>query len=363
MEVESTARIEAEAGPEDTEVAGRRGKRMIPRLLRLALLATLLMGGAWAAAEPLVIAHRGVSGYLPEHSAASKVLAHAMGVDYIEQDVVLSRDRVPVVFHDLTLDATTDVRLRFPERAADDGRYYVADFDWAELATLRIGPRIDVTSGERIYPTRYAGPRSLHPPVRLDDELMLIAELNRLLDKDIGVYVELKRPAWHRARGLDISRAVLAVMTAHGYTGRTHRAFLQTFDFEELRRLRIDLGSELRLIQLIGENDWDESPTDYDWLRSEVGVAVMAAVADGVGAWMPQLVDDALHPSAFRQRLRDRQLPVHVYTLRADVLPPQVADFETLIRIYVDAVGVEGIFTDQPDRVLRYLGRQPGSAE
>ncbi len=85
---------------------------------------------------PLVIAHRGASGHLPEHTLAAKALAVGLGAGAIEQDVVLSRDGVPIVFHDPYLDATTDVAARFPGRARADGRHYVMDFDLAELRTL-----------------------------------------------------------------------------------------------------------------------------------------------------------------------------------------------------------------------------------
>ena len=81
--------------------------------------------------RPLLIAHRGASGYLPEHTLAAKQLAHEMGADYLEQDVVASRDDELIVLHDIHLDRVTDVADRFPGRERDDGRFYVRDFDLA----------------------------------------------------------------------------------------------------------------------------------------------------------------------------------------------------------------------------------------
>ena len=81
-----------------------------------------------AQSQKVVIAHRGASGYLPEHTLQAKAMAFAMGADYIEQDVVMTSDDHLIVLHDITLDRTTDVAERFPERVRDDGRYYAIDF-------------------------------------------------------------------------------------------------------------------------------------------------------------------------------------------------------------------------------------------
>ena len=102
--------------------------------------------------RPIVIAHRGASGYLPEHTLATKALAHAMGANFLEQDVVLSRDGTPIVLHDIHLDSTTDVAQRFGGRARSDGRFYAIDFDLGEIRQLRVHERtyLDAfTGGER----------------------------------------------------------------------------------------------------------------------------------------------------------------------------------------------------------------------
>ncbi|MDF1623956.1 MAG: glycerophosphodiester phosphodiesterase family protein, partial [Pseudohongiella nitratireducens] len=101
-------------------------------------------------ADKVVIAHRGASGYLPEHTLPAAAMAYAMGVDFQEQDVVMTQDDQLIVWHDLTLDRNTDVRTRFPGRAREDGRHYVIDFTLAELRQLQVteGYRLDENAQE-----------------------------------------------------------------------------------------------------------------------------------------------------------------------------------------------------------------------
>ena len=130
------------------------------------------------AAEPLVIAHRGASGYLPEHTLESKVLAFAQGADFIEQDVVMTRDDQLVVIHDLTLERTTDVAALFPGRARADGSYYVIDFTLEELRRLAVseGRRQD---GQAQYPQRFPAGTSRFGLHTLEEELELIRGLEQ----------------------------------------------------------------------------------------------------------------------------------------------------------------------------------------
>ena len=101
-----------------------------------------------------VIAHRGASGYLPEHTMPAKAMAYAMDADYLEQDVVATRDDQLVVLHDIHLDRVTDVAARFPDRNRGDGRYYVRDFDLDEIRGLNVTERLSA-SGEAVYPGRF----------------------------------------------------------------------------------------------------------------------------------------------------------------------------------------------------------------
>lgn len=318
-----------------------------------------------AADRPIVIAHRGASGYLPEHTLPSKALAHGMGADYLEQDVVLTRDDVPIVLHDVHLDTVTDVAERYPDRKRDDGRYYAIDFTLAEIKSLHAGERFNPKSGRAVYPGRFPVRTSRFEVPTLAEEIELIQGLNRSTGRAAGLYPEIKAPAWHRVQGKDISRVVLEVLGRYGYAERDDKIYVQCFDAVETRRLRAEFGTKLPLIQLIGENSWKESTTDYDQLRTEAGLREVAEYADGIGPSLKHIVSGFgaegrpivtdLVTLAHRQKLE-----VHPYTFRADELPAGVESFDSLLELFVDRAGIDGLFTDFPDRTVQYLGGRGG---
>lgn len=342
-------------------------------LARICLLSGALI--SFASAEPLVIAHRGASGYLPEHTLAAKVLAHAQGADYIEQDVVMTRDDALVVLHDLTLDRVTDVAARFPGRARADGRHYVVDFTLAELRELQVGePEDPLQSGKAQRAGRFPPGFSRFGIHTLAEEIDLIQGLNRTLGREAGLYVELKAPWFHHAEGKDLARAVLQELQRHGYQSKDAPVFLQSFDYPELQRVQQELlpalGMQLRLVQLIADNAWGETqvrsadgsmqPFDYAWMHAPEGLMRLATTVDGIG---PAL-DMVLLPSSTAGRLQFSSLVtdahaagllVHPYTFRAEpvALPSGVASFEELVAIFLWQVGVDGVFTDFPDRALQ----------
>jgi glycerophosphoryl diester phosphodiesterase len=332
-------------------------------------VAGLSMGGAAQAADgKIVIAHRGASGYLPEHTLAAKAAAHAMGADYIEQDVVLSKDGVPVVLHDVQIDTTTDVAARFPGRARADGRFYAIDFTLAELRTLAVTERFDPQTGAPAYPGRFPKGASAFGIPTLAEEIELIQGMNRSTGRTVGIYPEIKAPAWHRAEGQDISRIVLEVLARYGYREQADPVVVQGFDWQETRRIRAELGYRGRLVQLIGENRWREAPgTDYDHLRTAQGLAEIAAVADGIGPWMAQIVrgrasDGTPEVTDLVARAHAAGLIVHPYTFRADALPDYAASFEEVLELFLLELGVDGVFTDHPDRAVAVLRRAAAAA-
>jgi len=134
-------------------------KRCLSTLLTLAMVPLSVIPAA--AQEKIVIAHRGASGYLPEHSLPAKAMAYAMGADFIEQDLVLTQDNRLVVLHDLYLDAVTDVALVFPDRGRRDGHFYAIDFTLAELRRLALTERLVIKDG-RSQP-RFSGRFPLSP--------------------------------------------------------------------------------------------------------------------------------------------------------------------------------------------------------
>lgn len=328
---------------------------------RIALTPAPVRPPVTPAAVPLVIAHRGASGYLPEHTLEAKALAYAQGADYLEQDVVISKDGVPVVAHDLTLEDTSNVRDVFPDRARPDGHWYLIDFTWEELRTLTLHERT-AEGGAPARAGRFAADGVGFRLHTLDEELAFIRGLNGTLGKhlgrEVGVYTEVKSPAWHREQGVDSAPIVLASLARHGYTKATDRAYLQCFDFAELRRIRQALRSELKLIQLVGDNSWGEADTDYGYLLTPTGLREVATVADGIGPWGPQVLNFAPNkapvPTGLVQAAHAAGLAVHPYTLRADELPPGVADLPALVHA-LQAAGVDGAFTDFPDQMRAAL--------
>ena len=313
---------------------------------------------------PIVIAHRGASGYLPEHTLAAKAMAHAMGADYIEQDVVLSKDRIPMVLHDVYLESTTDVAQRFPGRARADGRFYAMDFMLQELRELKVHERSSHSgSGPElaVYPDRFPLGPGLFGIPSLAEEIELIAGLDKSRGRSTGLYVELKAPNLHLKSGMDITAAVLEVLAEKGYADRPGQVFLQCFDGPTLRRLRHEIGTPLPLIQLIGENSWGEdTESDYNHLRSAEGLAEVATYADGIGPWLNQIylgrdAAGGIMLSDLAATARALGLLVHPYTFRRDELPTGVSSFSELLDIFFRQAGVDGVFTDFPDIVCQYL--------
>ncbi|MGD8681296.1 MAG: glycerophosphodiester phosphodiesterase [Lysobacterales bacterium] len=324
----------------------------------LAACASVPQHGAEAMKPFTVIAHRGAAGYLPEHSLEGVAMAHAMGADYIEQDVVLSRDGSLIVLHDLHLDAVTDVAEQFPGRAREDGHFYALDFDLPEIRRLRLHERTE-PDGAPAFRGRFPPEQALFRVPTLEEEIRLIQGLNRSTGRNVGLYVEPKSPAWHAVQGHDLVARVLAVLDAYGYAGPEDAAILQSFDRDALLHARHELKTRLRLMQLIGENSWDESPTDFEQLRTEAGLANIATYADGIGPWIPQVIEfhqnDSSDISDLTRLSRENGLFVHAYTLRADRLPPGATDFDQVISALSTEAGIDGVFTDHPDRATRYL--------
>lgn len=312
---------------------------------------------AAALAAKIVIAHRGASGYLPEHTLAAIAMAHAQGAHYLEQDVVLSKDDVPIVLHDIHLDTVTDVAKRFPAKKREDGRFYAIDFTVAELKQLAAGERFDPRTGAAVFPKRFPVGKGAFQIPTLEEELQLIQGLNTSTGREAGVYPEIKEPAWHRRQGKDISRLVLEVLGRYGYRAKTDKVYLQCFDAAEVKRIRTELGYKGRLVQLIeGSRPLLD---EHAALRTAAGLAEIAKVADGIGPALPDVVrrgdDGTLLATSLVRDAHALGLEVHPYTFRADALPPGAGTLEDLLRLALVDIGVDGVFTDHPDRAVAFL--------
>jgi len=313
--------------------------------------------------NPLIIAHRGASGYLPEHTLPAKALAGVMGADYLEQDLVATADDELVVLHDIYLDRVTDVAACFPQRQRHDGRYYVRDFSLQELRTLNVRERVNA-DGSAVYPRRYpscSGEFRIHT---FAEEIKFIREFNAATGGAIGIYPEIKRPAWHQSEGVDITLQVLQQLALHGYRQHSDSVFIQCFDARELRRIRHELQCPLRLVQLTADNSRGESDTDYGDLASVAGLRQLAHTVDAIAPWIHQLYQreagEAPGSTDLAQNARDAGLYVHPYTFRADELPAGFAAFDDLVRFFAFELQVDALFTDFPDRVAKVLSERHG---
>lgn len=312
--------------------------------------------------KKLVIAHRGASGYLPEHTIAAKAMAYAQGADYIEQDLVMTKDDELVVLHDRYLDTVTNVVELYPGRSRDDGRYYVVDFTLEEIRRLAVSERFEMQDGARVpvFEDRFPLGKSSFRVNTLSEEIELIQGLNDSTGRSVGLYPEMKSPSFHREEGKDIAAATLDVLSKYGYIDKSDAVFLQCFDPYELQRIHNELmparNMDLQLIQLIGTSE------EYSSLLNAEGMKQLASFVDGIGPSILLLVDiestaKDVKVTKLLEYAHDAGLKVHPYTFRRerDQMPPFAKDYEDFLRIFFEEVGVDGVFTDFPDLTVQYL--------
>ncbi len=330
------------------------------------------------AADKLNIAHRGASGYLPEHTLESKALAFGQKADYLEQDLVMTKDNQLVVIHDHFLDGLTDVVQKFPSRARADGKYYVLDFTLDEIRSLQMTENFKTENGKQVpvYPKRFPlwqGNFKIHT---FEEELQFIRGLEQSTGKTIGIYPEIKAPWLHHQEGKDIALATLTLLKKYGYSKKTDAVYLQTFDFNELKRIKTKLlpqmGMDVKLVQLVAYSDWGETQEqqngkwvnyDYDWMFKPGAMQEVARYADGVGPAWYMLLDEKksrIGNIAVTPMVADIQrtaLQLHPYTVRKDALPKYVNNINEMYTALFEQAKADGIFTDFPDTLSAYLKR------
>ena len=330
--------------------------------LLFSLVTALVMSSTQSLADKIVIAHRGASGYLPEHTLEAKAMAYGMGAHYIEQDVVMTKDDHLIVLHDITLDRTTDVDEQYPNRARNDGRFYAIDFTLEEIRGLKASEGFRIENGEKVqgYSKRFPMGSSFFRVPTLEEEIQLIQGMNKSTGKDIGIYPEIKQPEFHRNEGKDISTAVVNLLKQYGYASKQDKVFVQTFSFAELEVIKNDIlpaaGIDINLIQLIG------SESSYPWMFEADGMNTLAEFADGIGPEKGLVISRSssrgnLEISPLVDRAHAAGLQVHPYTYRMDAgqVPSYAEDFEDLLRLHYFEADVDGLFTDFPDRAVRFL--------
>jgi len=325
----------------------------------LLFLPALLWGG-----EKTVIGHRGAPGYLLENNIPSLVLAVAQGADAIQQDVVMTKDNRLVVYRDLFLDTGTNVKELFPDRERQDGHAYVIDFTLDEIQLLFL-----TEPGESArFPMDTTNPGLRIPS--LEEMLAVVRGLEKTLEKPINLFLEIKKPWFHRQEGRDISQSVLQTLARFHYGGENSLLSLQSFDHEELKRIHDQLlpamSLHLNLIQMIDHNNGQETMIDvggskrgyqYDWMFSKFGLKALSLCVNGIGLDQSMLVDEmgVDLQSSFLENGRTLGLKIYVYTLAADALPPYAESFDTLLEHFLVQLGVDGVYTDHCDRVVQYL--------
>ena len=296
--------------------------------------------------RPLIIGHRGASGHRPEHTIESYRLAAEMGADFIEPDLVSTKDGVLIARHENEIGGTTDAADRFPDRKTTkiiDGKpvigWFSEDFTLAEIRTLRARERLAFRS--HAYDGQFQIPT-------FDEVIVLAQEFGKRLGRPVGIYPETKHPTYFRGIGLPLEERLLASLDAHGWNTRDAPVFIQSFESGNLRDLRTK--THVRLIQL------GATAAMFD----DAGLKAIASYADGIGAEkslvMPVGADAA---TDLVTRAHAAGLLVHVWTLRADqeFLPAAYAGKpEAEFERFRD-LGVDGIFTDFPDIGVRALAR------
>jgi glycerophosphoryl diester phosphodiesterase len=203
-------------------------------------------------------------------------------------------------------------------------------------------------SREARFAARFPAESAIFRIATLEQELALVAGLNRSMGRRVGVYPEIKHPHWHRAHGVDLSRLLIDKLHAHGYRDADAAAFVQCFDAAELRRVRDELDCKLKLVQLVG------AEPEYASLLSGEGLARVAGYADALGPSYAQLLaidesNGAVRQSELAREARRAGLALHPYTFRRDELPGYVTSFDELLSLFIGQVGIDGLFCDQPD--------------
>lgn len=347
-------------------------KLVKPLMISLLLAAPCFM----FAKDYVVIAHRGASGYLPEHTLEAKAYAHAQQVDYLEQDVVMTKDDQLIILHDHFLDRVTDVDTRFPDRKRADGRFYAIDFTLDEIRSLQFTEGWIIKDGVKIpeYPGRFPINKSLFRIHTLEEEIEFIQGVNASTGKNVGLYPEIKAPWFHRKEGKDITLKVLEVLKKYGYDKKESNIYLQSFDANELMRIKNELfptlNMQLKLVQLIAATDWNETYEqdkdgkwvnyNYDWMFTDEGMKKIAEYADGIGPQYPMLLakDFTLENkklSGMAEAAHRNGLVIHPYTLRKDRLPPYAKTMDDLHKIIFEIAKSDGVFSDFPDLTVEYV--------
>jgi glycerophosphoryl diester phosphodiesterase len=344
------------------------------------------------APRPLIIGHRGASGLRPEHTLASYQLAIEQGADFIEPDLVLTKDGVLVARHENEISSTTDVAAhpKFADRQTTkviDGQavagWFTEDFTLAELKTLRAKERLPFR--DQFYNGRFEIPT-------FQEIIDLAQQASTELGRTIGIYPETKHPSYFSAIGLPLEERLVNVLAANGYTDADHPIFIQSFEVGNLKTL--SALTHLPLVQLLDAAE--AQPYDfvitgdtrtYSDLLTPAGLAEIATYANAIGVWKRLIVpatpvdlngDSDLKGDSISSGAELLQQPtslitdahaagllVHAYTFRSEerYLALQYNGNPELEYEQFFSLGLDGVFSDFPGTAFEVANRLYPSAK
>ena len=316
------------------------------RIRILAMIMGLYCPGAITLADcpqsdPVVIAHRGASGHLPEHTLAAFKLAIEMGADYIEPDLVITKDGEFIVRHDHYLSQTTDIadKPEFSSRRRDLGGrndWFSEDFTLAEIKTLRARQPFKGRSREH---------DGIHPIPRFQDVIELVKNESERLGKAVGIYPETKEPGYFETLGFDVDEMLIALLDKNGMNEHDSKVIIQSFEPEILRSLNNRVN--VPLVQLVSPSG--NKVNEDGSYQSNISLGELSEYADGVGAAKWLLVNQQGKANDFVSRAKKLGLFIHAWTFREDAYPEELfASGEEELKFFLK-MGIDGYFTDFPD--------------
>jgi len=314
--------------------------------------------------SPIIIGHRGASGYCPEHTLASYELALALGADYIELDLVVTHDGVLIARHENEISGTTDIadHPEFTNRKTTkviDGisvtGWFTEDFTLAEIKTLRAKERL---------PWRDQSFNGAFEIPTLQEAINLALQKSVETSRTIGIYLETKHPTYFDSIGLSLTEPLVQMLTNNGYTAVNAPVFIQSFETANLKDLRSK--TDLPLIQLFG--DWEAKPYDfvvngdrrtYGDLTSPLELTEVATYTSGIGPDKRLIVPVSANgwlrtPTSLIDDAHAASLLVHAYTFRNEgcYLAPDYNGNPELEYEQFFNLGIDGMFSDFPNTAI-----------
>lgn len=329
-------------------------KQFVLTVLLLCLLASQ------SYADHKVFAHRGASGYLPEHSLPAKAMAYAQGADYLEQDVVLTKDQVPIVLHDIYLDSITDVASRHPDRKRQDGRFYAIDFTWEEIRALDATQRFHPKTGEAVLSKRFPIKNLTYRLHTLEEEILFIQGLNFSTQRNVGLFTEIKQPKFHTNEGFDIANVVFEVLSRHGYGKKgDETCWVQCFELSTLKRFRNEFHWNGQLMMIFAAKEKGADGSSYEQLSTPEGLRELRQVVDGVFPNVGRVISfdvmGAASASSFVSHAHEAGLRVTSGVINRDALPKNCRSMDDLHNALINVARVDDVCTDFPDVTVNWL--------